>query len=124
MTVTDIRDWTKPRGECDGVSSQEILEANPGMTYRQLDYWVATKRVRCHLHALDGSTISYRDGQSSGYQRCYPPDQAAIAARMYRLVQLGIEVQAAYRIASDLQVSTRLFEELGRITREQWEEKA
>jgi DNA-binding transcriptional MerR regulator len=82
-TVTNIRNT-------DGVSAPEMLERIPGLTYRQLDYWTRAGRIQ----ALPG-----RSG--SGNYRRYSEQQAALTARLHRLVMYGFTLNAAEQLAKD-----------------------
>jgi DNA-binding transcriptional MerR regulator len=82
-TVTNIRSQ-------DGVSAPEMLERIPGLTYRQLDYWTRAGRIQ----ALPG-----RSG--SGNYRRYSEQQAALTARLHRLVVYGFTLNAAEQLAKD-----------------------
>lgn len=74
----------------DSLTVAEILEAVPGLTYRQLDFWNRTGRIQ----PQPGKT-------GSGIYRRYTPHQVKIISRIYRLIQLGFTLDAAHQIATD-----------------------
>lgn len=61
-----------------------------GVTYRQLDYWVRTGRIRC-----DEPT------PGSGARRVWPPGELEVASRMARLLDAGLSLNAAARVARE-----------------------
>lgn len=113
MTVTQlgatIVDDKPPH--CDGLNYAEVLARIPGLTYRQLDYWTRTDRI----HAIDRGPFA-----RSGVDRCWPPDQVTIAARIFKLQTRGIkDVDTAKAIATNRGVLLELMSELTKIEAEQ-----
>jgi hypothetical protein len=87
---------------CDGLRAPEVLAAVPGLTYRQLDYWTNTERIKPHTHG---------GAEGSGHPFCYPPDQVALASRMFRLISMGFSLGKATDLAKSregLRVASRL----------------
>lgn len=74
----------------DSLTASEVLEAIPGLTYRQLDFWTRSGRVK----AMPGRT-------GSGHYNRYAPDQVAVAKRMYWLLNLGFNLNAAHLVATE-----------------------
>lgn len=77
-----------------------------GATYRQLDYWVKRGYVQPSEVAASGIGWSARrpvdrptSNPGSGRRRMWHPDEAAVAARMVRLLAAGLSVEAAARVA-------------------------
>ena len=85
-TVTNIR-------STEGLSATEVLERIPGLTYRQLDFWTRTERIK----ALPGP-------KGSGNYRRYSEDQVAIAGRMYRLLVYGFNFNVAEQLAKSREI--------------------
>lgn len=75
----------------NSLTASEVLDAVPGMSYKQLDFWTRTGRIK----ALP------RTGRGSGYYNRYAPDQVALAKRMLHLIELGFTVHAAEKFAND-----------------------
>lgn len=90
-----------PEQKQDGsLTASEVLEAIPGLTYRQLDFWTRTKRI----HALPGKA-------GSGRYRRYAPDQVEVARRMHKLLGLGFDFRTAHMLAhSQLHLHKTIFE--------------
>lgn len=104
--------------QCDGLNYHQVLARIPGMTYRQLDFWVRTGRLKCHHHL--GSSRAIDPWGGSGTERCWPPDQVTIAARIYKLLTRGIrDVDTALAIATNRHVLLELMSELTKIEAEQ-----
>jgi DNA-binding transcriptional MerR regulator len=74
----------------EGLTASEVLEAIPGLTYRQLDFWSRTGRIQ---------PGPYTPGK--GHNRHSTPEQVVIVSRMFRLLHLGFEFDAAHQIATD-----------------------
>ena len=76
---------------CDGHGWQEILEANPGPTYRQLDFWTRAGYLQPCQHVVRGT----------GNSRHWPVDQADLASRMHDLTNMGFAPGRAHTRATD-----------------------
>lgn len=72
------------------LTASEVLEHIPGLTPKQLEWWNRTGRIQ----PQPGKT-------GSGYYRRYTPNQVTIISRMYRLIQLGFNLDAAHQIATN-----------------------
>jgi hypothetical protein len=81
-----------PREGCDGLRAPEVLARVPGLTYRQLDYWSRSDRLFPHTHDTDTAG-------GSGHPYCWPPGEIAAAARMFRLISLGFNLDTAADLA-------------------------
>lgn len=75
-----------------GQVTTEELRARSGISYRQADYWVRAG----YLHTSTASK------PGSGNARFYPVAEIAVAALVHRLVDEGLNPQAAFRITRDL----------------------
>lgn len=73
------------------LTASEVLEHIPGLTYRQLDFWNRTGRIQ----PIPGKS------SGSGYHHRYTPDQVAVISRMYRLLNLGFNLNAAHQVATN-----------------------
>lgn len=72
----------------DGLLRSPAVCQRAGCTYRQLDFW-----VRCgYLHPARAAT-------GSGSQRLFTEAEAAVAARLTRLVDAGLLPAAAAKVA-------------------------
>jgi hypothetical protein len=76
-----------PDTELETVGWQELAE-QAGLTYRILDYW-SRKGWLCAVNADPGS----------GSVRRWPIHEVAVAQRMKRLTDVGLEPEPAHRIA-------------------------
>lgn len=74
----------------EGLTASEVLDAVPGLTYRQLDFWSRTGRIQ----PLPGK-------HGSGHYHRYTSEQVRVIGRMHRLVMLGFTLDAAHHIATD-----------------------
>jgi len=105
---------------CDGLRSDEILDRLP-ITYRQLNNWTATGRVKvAHYHL--GKEIVTKGG--SGRPGCYSPDQIKIIARVAKLLECGFDLQRSFELASDLGVFEQVMRELWYMEADFIEERA
>lgn len=84
--TTAIIDTAEQTGH---VTSTALVEATPGLTYRQLDYW-----ARCGYVEPEGEA---RPG--SGLVRTWAPEQADMVRRITRLLGVGFVLQAAIEYA-------------------------
>lgn len=73
------------------VTSAELV-ARTGISYRQLDYWSRTRRLRPSTAAEPGS----------GNARFYPASEIAVAALIKRLIDAGLGPTAAHDLARSL----------------------
>lgn len=72
----------------DLLTAAEVLKMGaPYLSYRQLDYW-----CRCYL-------ISTVGGGGSGRPRLWPIEEAQAAVAIAHLVQAGLTLQAAHKVA-------------------------
>lgn len=77
------------------MRSYEVLAAVPGLTYRQLDYWIRTGRVHVTVqHGADGDRLT-----GSGYARDIDEDEVAVVRTMTALTNDGVHVDTAHRVA-------------------------
>jgi len=92
MTVTEIHPVQQQyvRDDCDGLSAPEVL-TTAGITYRQLDYWSSTNRIRC---------------------RCWPMSQVKIMSRVGALLRRGLHLDHAFVLATNPQATAALLAEL------------
>jgi hypothetical protein len=120
-TVTHIRqDRPTPHVfDCEGVGFDEILQLT-GITYRQLDYWTASGRIKAHWHK-GGKVFSKPAG--SGSVAHWMPDQVAIIGRVAALLRCGFELVHAFQLATDLQAVSGVLAELTYIQADLMEEE-
>ena len=85
---------------CDGLGARQVLEAVPGLTYRQLDYWTRTGRLRAHQHNASGTRL-LNEERGRGHAACWPQFEIEIARRMILLIGAGFTIDAAATIADD-----------------------
>jgi MerR HTH family regulatory protein len=78
--VPDPPQWLRSPQVCDQT----------GASYRQLDFWQRR-----------GFIGSRNDGQGSGSQRKWSPDEVAVVSRLVALVKAGIEPSVAAGVARD-----------------------
>jgi hypothetical protein len=116
MTVTELRPAEGRTRDC-GMDMHQVLAAIPGMTYRQLDFWTRTGRIRAHHHYQNSEQIPVNAG--SGSDRCWPHDQVALAGRIFKLLARGVtNLDAARATAADRGVLMEMLSELTKIEAE------
>ena len=113
MTVTHIGIEPDQQIRSCGLDLHQVLAAVPGLTYRQLDFWTRTGRLKAHYHYSNSRDILNNAG--SGSDRCWPPSQVTIATRVYKLGLRGIQVDQAFTIGTDQHVLAELLSELTKI---------
>jgi hypothetical protein len=80
--------WAKNKPVPDGyVTAAAFADV---ITYRMLDYWTHAG----YLRAAD-------DGPGTGQNRLWPESEVAVARAIRRLIDAGLSVNAAVRIARD-----------------------
>lgn len=77
------------------VAAEDPRWTSAGVSARRRDYWT----VQGLLHVV-GDT---RPG--SGYTRRWPVEEVTVAARMVRLADAGLSIQAAERVARGLELA-------------------
>ncbi len=102
-----------PARDC-GLNMNEVLQAIPGLTVRQYNYWARSGRIHLHYH-LRGLIVQQG---GHGSQACWPHHQVDIARRMLRLVHRGIDVDTAHTLATNPDVLGELLSELTKIEAE------
>lgn len=80
-----------PQAKQKSLTASEVLELIPGLTYKRLEWWTGTGRIK----AIPSRHIG------SGHHREYALDQVAVISRIFRLVQLGFNLNAAHQMATD-----------------------
>jgi hypothetical protein len=73
------------------MNARQILDALPGLTYRQLDGWTRAG----YLRALPPDP-------GTGRARRYAAGEVEVAALMLRLKQAGLNTRTAHRVARQL----------------------
>jgi len=81
-----------------GLSQDQVLKRVPGISYRQLDYWTRTGRIKNHRHNGAGE-ITERSG--SGFPACWPYGEIARARRLARLLDMGFDLTFADELANN-----------------------
>lgn len=119
MTVTRIGvEPAEPATGCAGLGMHQVFQRIPGLTYRQLDFWTRTGRLKFHHHAQGSNGKAVIISGGSGTERCWPPNQVNLAARVYRLTLRGIGVETAFALAQNKGVLTEMLSELTKIEAE------
>lgn len=80
------------------MTSDEFLEACPGLTYRRLDHWTRKGYLRPRERPRD----------TSGYVRCWAPGEVPVAAVMMALTAAGFLPDTAAQVARALAFTTEL----------------
>lgn len=89
--IGDSRWWEQHANIPAGMLTSAELQARAGISYRQLDYWTRTGRLMPASPASPGS----------GVLRYYAATEASVAALMSRLLQDGIQLAEAHRMARE-----------------------
>ena len=114
MTITRIGIQPDQQIRSCGLDLHQVLATIPGLTYRQLDFWTRTGRLKAHYHYSNGGR-DILNNAGSGSDRCWPPQQVTIATRVYKLGLRGIQVDKAFTIATNPHVLAELLSELTKI---------
>jgi hypothetical protein len=119
-TVTSIESVVQHvRDDCDGLGLNDICQI-ANITYRQLDYWTRTHRVKCHHHAGD-IVVHGRGG--SGSVGCWPLSQVKIMKRVRKLLGRGLDLDHAFMLATNKQAAAAMLAELTYIQADLLEEE-
>ena len=117
--------------DCNGLRLWQIRALFPKLTYRKIDYWSHSGRIRCHQHAFGvAEPITDPDLKGSGNVACWPLDEVALLGRFNALQEWGFTGQRMIDLATNrhevarlihiltgieadlLEAEARLFEEL------------
>lgn len=71
-------------------TSDDLVRAIPGLTYRRLDYWIRQGYIPDHDHLET----------TQGYPRTFTPHQVLVLRHMTALVNEGVKVEAAATAAA------------------------
>ena len=97
MKIPNIGTTLPDRDQRDWVTSSELLNAVPQITYRQVDYWTRTGL----LTALDDAN------PGSGWTRRYHEDQIPRARVIATLLASGVRLPTVRLVVDDLVATGR-----------------